>query len=166
MDFDTATECFERGDYGEAVRLFQRGAQAGQAPSQNELGYCYRKGLGVPQDACAAFQLYSAAAHQNCGAAQNNLAMLFLNGEGCKQSSATALHWCREAAKNGDVTGFSNLMQILWDGWKDIKADRREAVRCYRTAPKDTRAAALLRRARSYDSESDGQPDYEKAFKW
>jgi TPR repeat protein len=92
--------------------------------------------------------------------------MLFLSGEGCKQSSATALYWFREAAKNGDVTGFSNLMRVLWDGWGDIQADRREAIRCYRTAPKDTRAAALLRRARSYDFESDGSPDYEKAFKW
>ena len=67
-------------DLGKAAELYQKAAAQGYAGAQNNLGWLYEKGKGVPKDLNKARELYQKAADQGYAAAQNNLARLYQNG--------------------------------------------------------------------------------------
>lgn len=49
-------------DYGEAVRLFRKSAEQGDAQAQYSLGICYKYGRGVPQDVKEALKWFRKSA--------------------------------------------------------------------------------------------------------
>ena len=50
--------------------------------AQNNLGFCYGKGNGVPKDYTEAVKWYRKAAEQGNATAQSNLGHRYYNGEG------------------------------------------------------------------------------------
>ena len=63
---DKGVEYYEVGDYTNAVKYFQQGAEQGDADAQFYLGVCYYFGLGVPQSYTEAVKWLKKAAKQGC----------------------------------------------------------------------------------------------------
>ncbi len=60
--FDEGVAALKRGAYVTAFREFRPLAEQGYAKAQFNLGFMYRKGLGVPQDYVRAYAWYDLAA--------------------------------------------------------------------------------------------------------
>ena len=66
-DFQEGYAAYERGDYATALREFRALAEQGDAGAQNNLGFMYSEGKGVPQDYAEAARWYRMAAEQSHG---------------------------------------------------------------------------------------------------
>ena len=60
----------------------ERGAEAGDIFAQDNLGACYRDGVGVSQDACVAREWFQKAADGGNIEAQSALGAMYVMGEG------------------------------------------------------------------------------------
>ena len=65
-------------------------AEAGVASAQNDLGFMYFLGGGVPEDDAEAVRWYRLAADQGLASAQNDLGVMYANGRGVLQDDAAA----------------------------------------------------------------------------
>jgi uncharacterized protein len=74
---EDAGAAYNKGDYATALRLVRPLAERGHATAQNNLGFMYDKGQGVPQDYAAAMGWYRKAAEQGDANAQYNLGSLY-----------------------------------------------------------------------------------------
>ena len=95
------TEAEEAGDYSKAAELYRKAAEMGDPYAQNNLGFLYDEGKGVPQDKAKAFEWYLKSAEQNNPNAQNNVGYGYQHGEGVKQDLAKAKEWYTKAAAQG-----------------------------------------------------------------
>ena len=98
---DDAFAAYQRGDYATAVRIFMSAAKQGNAKAQNNLGYMYDKGRGVPQDYAEAARWFRLAADQGNANAQNNLGAMYDRGWGVPQDDTEAVRWYSQAAEQG-----------------------------------------------------------------
>ena len=92
-------EYYEKKDYVEAVKWYQKAAEQGHASAQYSLGYMYSNGNGVTKDYTEAVKWYRKAADQGNTGAMNNLGNLFFYGYGVKQNYQTAKEWYEKALK-------------------------------------------------------------------
>jgi TPR repeat protein len=111
-----ASEYFRQGqfaestrDYAQAMKLYRKGANQGHAPSQNNLGFLYLRGLGGTQDTEEAVKYFKDAARQNYAAAQNNLGVCYRDGLGVKADQASAAKWFLQAAEQGMAEAQNNV---------------------------------------------------------
>ncbi len=88
---DEGVAAYKRGDYATALREWRPLAEQGHAKAQNNLGFMYRKGRGVPQDYAKAMKWYSKAAAQGDTIAQNILGNMYYEGRGVLQDDAEAV---------------------------------------------------------------------------
>ena len=106
---------YQAGDYTEALRIFEQEPEQDNAYAQNNLGFMYENGYGVPQDYAEAARWYRLAAEQGNAYAQNNLGFMYENGYGVPQDYAEAVRWYRLAAEQGDAYAQSNLVgEMTW----------------------------------------------------
>ena len=75
-------------DFGEAVRLYRKAADRGDADAQFNLGTMYDQGEGVKQDFGEAARLFREAADQGDANAQCSLGFMYDQGQGVKQDLA------------------------------------------------------------------------------
>ena len=87
----------------EAFKWFQKAAEQGLAPAQNDLGICYNHGEGIERNLTEAFKWWQKAAEQGCASAQENLGYCYRNGEGVAQNLDEAIKWFRKAAAQEDA---------------------------------------------------------------
>ena len=80
-----------------------------EAKAQNNLGFMYQYGKGVPQDDAEAVKWYRKAAEQGYADAQYNLGLIYDNGQGVPQDYAEAVKWYRKAAEQGNASAQLNL---------------------------------------------------------
>ena len=99
----------EARDYPRALELYRAAAAQGSARGQFNVGYFYRKGLSVPEDAAEAARWYRQAADQGYATAQNNLGLLYATGDGVAKDEATARRLYAAAAAQGSAIAQSNL---------------------------------------------------------
>jgi SEL1 protein len=98
--------------YDIAKTWFRRGIELGDALSQYSMGIMYLKGLGVPQDAVRAAELFGAAADQDLAVAQVRLGALFLD-----QGDVTiAIKYFELAARHGHLEAFYYLAELTHSG--------------------------------------------------
>ena len=95
----------------------------GNAEAQNNLGFLYYTGQGVPQDYVEAARWYRLAADQGLAEAQYNLGLMYAEGEGVPQDDAEAARWYRLAADQGDAKAQKNL-GLMYDLGQGIPQDR------------------------------------------
>ena len=81
----------------------------GNAEAQNDVGFLYYTGQGVPQDYAEAARWYRLAADQGLAEAQYNLGLMYAEGEGVPRDDAEAVRWYRLAADQGDAEAQKNL---------------------------------------------------------
>lgn len=72
-------------------------------------GYCYEHGVGVEQDASAAFRWIQSAAEKGHPASQHLLATYYRVGTGCEVDNDLAARWYRKSADQGDPDGQSMM---------------------------------------------------------
>ena len=82
----------------EAVKWFRLAAEQGDAQAQNNLGFMYAEGQGVPQDDAEAVKWYRLAAKQGDARAQFSLGVMYADGRGVPQDYVQAYMWFDLAA--------------------------------------------------------------------
>jgi hypothetical protein len=113
--------------------LYRLAAEQGYAPAQDNLGWMYQKGRGVPQDYKEAVKWYRLAAEQGYAYGQNNLGVMYEQGRGVSQDNKEAVRLYRLAADQGYALAQSTLGVMYRDGL-GVPQDYKEAVRLYRLA--------------------------------
>ena len=73
---DAGNAAWKAQQYDVAARHWRAAAEAGNAASQNNLGFLYRKGFGLGKDEREAARWYRRAADQGLVDAMTNLGML------------------------------------------------------------------------------------------
>ena len=117
----------------DAVRWFERAADAGFAPAQFRLASLNEKGEGMKKDVQAARRLYLAAADKGHAKAMHNLAVLYAEGIDGKPDYKAASEWFRKAAGYG-VTDSQYNLAILYARGIGIPANLAESYRWFALA--------------------------------
>src|SRR5918911_1031109 len=79
-DFAAGLSAYKAKDYATAVKEWLPLAEAGDAPSQFNLGLMYLDGTGVPQNDEKAVEWFRRSADQGYAKAQGNLGALYATG--------------------------------------------------------------------------------------
>lgn len=116
-----------------AARMFKIAAKAGLSASQDNLGWCYEKGLGVDIDHIESVYWYRKGAENGSMHAMSCYAWCLSNGFGCDINFAEAMDWYRRAAEKGDPRAFYNL-GVMYERGQGAPIDYDEARRLYRKA--------------------------------
>ena len=95
---------YNRKEYAEAVSLFEKAAEQGNAEAQYSLGRCYYNGEGVGKDFTKAVSWFDKAAEQGYAEAQYKLGRCYYYGEGVNKDHAKAVYWFAKAAGEGNVS--------------------------------------------------------------
>ena len=96
--FESGLAAKDRGHYATALRAWLPIAESGNAQAQNNVGYMYEEGLGVPQNYLLAMNWYRQAADNELAQAQHNMGMLYHHGYGVAQNLGEAFRWFKMAA--------------------------------------------------------------------
>ena len=94
-------------------------ADQGIAYAQNNLGFMYDNGEGVPENDAEAVKWFRKAAEQGYAAAQFNLGIMYDNGEGVPENDAEAVKWYRKAADQGLANAQLNL-GVMYDNGEGV----------------------------------------------
>lgn len=105
------------------IAKLMKGATAGNAYDQLNLGAAYDQGIGVKQDIRKALHWYEKAAEQGLAEAQFNLAHLLVEAE---ISASTAAEWMRKAADQG-LTDAEFLMGVIYAEGMGVEVNKDEA---------------------------------------
>jgi uncharacterized protein len=123
----------DRQDYSEAVRWWQRAAQAGNTFAQIGLADSYFEGRGVEQDHGAAAYWYKRAAEQGVPIAWLRPAFMYEHGLGIEQEDFIALRWYRRAAEYGFLGAMLNLGDRYAEG-RTVPQDHVQAHKWFNLA--------------------------------
>ena len=112
-----------RAEQAVDIAALQKGAAAGDAYDQLNLGAAYDNGIGVARDIDKALHWYEKAAEQGVAEAQFNLAHLLVEQE---MSASVAAEWMRKAAEQGMVDA-EYLMGVIYAEGIGVEVNRDEA---------------------------------------
>ena len=115
-DFQKGLDAFERGDFATALREWEPLAEQGLARAQNQLGWMYELGQGVPRNYKTAVKWTTLAAEQGNADAQSNLGVMYQQGKGVPKNDKTAGKWYTLAAEQGDADAQYNLGAMYGKG--------------------------------------------------
>lgn len=110
--FDSGVAAYERSDYAEARRQWERALQAGDWDAARSLGHLYRRGLGVARDPGRAADYYRQAFAHGVVNAGLNLAELYMAGDGVPHDPGQAMALLRQAADQGSEMAEFRLHDI------------------------------------------------------
>ena len=102
--------------YENAVEVFTKAAEQGNAIAQLYLGDCYAKGLCLPKNYKIAVCWYALSAILGNANAQYNLGYCFERGQGILQSYEGAVYWYTKAAEQGHSAAQNELGNCYYDG--------------------------------------------------
>ncbi len=102
-DFAAGMAAYEKHDYATALKEWRPLAEAGDAPTQFNLGLMYLDGVGVPQSSEHAVEWFRRAADRGYPKAQYNLGSLYAVGHGVRRDLITAHMWMNLCAASGDA---------------------------------------------------------------
>ena len=143
QDYDAGLKAFQAGDFQTALKEWKPLADQGHAYAQNNLGWMYADGEGVPEDDAEAVRWYRLAADQGHADAQNSLGLMYADGEGVVEDDAGAVRWYRLAADQGFADAQNNL-GWMYDNGEGVVEDDAEAAGWYRLAADQGLAGAQL----------------------
>lgn len=126
--------CLSVSVYGQdAVSVLREKAERGDAAAQAELGSCYLKGEGVPQDHNEAAKWFRLAAEQGHAGAQTRLGGAYYFGLGVPRDFREAVKWCRLAVEQDNVDAQAMLGLCYYQG-AGVLEDYVEAYAWYSIA--------------------------------
>ncbi len=153
-------------DSRQAVRWYQKAADAGNQAAQNNLGGMYMRGLGVDQSDSTAFKWYLRAASEGYLPAQNNVGFMYAAGQGVAKNDEAAVAWYRKAADKNYAPAEANLVFMYSEGRGVPGVDGAEAVKWYLRAAKARYAPAEFQLGVLYCRGGAVPKDTSKGMKW
>jgi TPR repeat protein len=102
---------------GEALKLYQSAAEAGDFAAQNNLGELLETGRGIGKEPALAFGWYRKSAEGGFAPGQFNLARLLAYGVGTERDTAAARNWATQAQKQG-VAQAAELLKLIAENEK------------------------------------------------
>jgi hypothetical protein len=135
-DFQEAHEAMREGNWTAAYELLMPLAEKGDLSAQNDIGFMYCKGLGVPLDHTEAVRWYRKAAEQGDVYSQISLGTMYDLGRCVPQDDVEAAKWYRMAAEQGNAEAQIHLGFLFENGrgvprdyvlahmWYDLAASR------------------------------------------
>lgn len=155
----------KNGNSDETLFLLRKGAEAGDATAQYNLGTRYAQGKGVTQDYTMAAHWYMKAANGNCVSAQAQLGVAYLNGQGVDIDYDKAFYWSSKAAEQKDTVALNSLGVCYEQGY-GVEKDEIKAFKLYNEAVDLGFNFALVNVARCYSFGIGVEQSYSKAFEW
>ena len=163
--FNKGCEYYNKKDYNSAVQYYYESAKRGYASAQCNLGYCYRKGLGVARDDYEAVKWYRKATEQGEVTAQCHLGYCYEKGLGVTKDEYEAVKWYRKAAEQGNADAQCNL-GYCYDEGLGVTKDQYEAVKWYRKAAEQGNKAAQYNLGQCYEFGTGVTKNITEAVKW
>lgn len=120
-------------NYMSALTYYKQAAEAGNARAATMVGWIYKKGLGVTENAVEAVKWYRMAANGGNASGQVNLGDAYYSGEGVTKDYNEAFKWFMQAAQQENSTGQSWLA-IMYRYGLGVMKDETEAVKWYQKA--------------------------------
>ena len=117
VTLNEAVAMYNKGDYANAVKHYERLAKEEDATAQCWLGYCYANGRGVTQDYVEAVAWYRKAAEQGYAWAQNNLGVCYEDGQGVERDLEEAIRLYKLSAEQGIDKAKENLRRLGVKGY-------------------------------------------------
>lgn len=160
VDMEKADELEKR-----AFSLWNERASAGDARALFDIGVCYRRGEGVPQDDAKAVEYYTLAYEKGYGEAALNLGIMYSEGYGVKQDSSKAYEFYKAAAESGIADGFTLMgKQHYYGRGRDVNYEK--AVELFLKAAEDEEGDALYHLGCCYANGYGVKQDDEKAIEY
>lgn len=106
-----------------SVYWFRKAAEQGHRYAIWEMGYAYRKGIGVEKDYDEARKWFSIGAQHNDGACLFELGLMCFQGEGVAKSEAEAVCLWEEASSYDSSNAKLYLGHCYLNGWGGLKKD-------------------------------------------
>ncbi|WP_331373192.1 peptidoglycan-binding protein [Sinorhizobium chiapasense] len=123
-------------DPAEALKWYQRAADAGVIPAEYRLANLYEKGSGVARDPVKAKTLYLKAAAAGNASATHNLAVMLASGRDGAPDFDEAAKWFEKAASLGVRDSQFNLA-VLYARGNGVKQDLEESYKWFSIAARD-----------------------------
>ncbi|PII39558.1 peptidoglycan-binding protein [Sinorhizobium meliloti CCBAU 01290] len=123
-------------DRAEAVKWYQRAADAGVVPAEYRLANLYEKGAGVQRDAAKAKALYLKAAAAGNASAIHNLAVMLAGGRDGAPDLAEAAKWFEKAANLGVRDSQFNLA-VLYARGDGLARNLEDSYKWFAIAARD-----------------------------
>lgn len=152
--FARGETAFNRGDLGEAIRLFREAAEQGHAPAQSRLAYV----LDKAEENEEALAWYRKAAEQGDAQGQFGLGQMIAVGEGTGKDPATGLAWILRAAGQGLLPALVAGARLLEAGEPRTLRDPKAAFDLWRRAAAQGDHVAMNRIVAVYRNGELGQP--------
>lgn len=107
-----AQAAYKAGRYAEAVALFTKAADQGNAEAQFTVGLMYSGGLGTRSDPTLGLAWMRKAADQGHATAQYFLARIYETGKLVPKDMAVAIEWYRKSAALGNEDAKQRLAEL------------------------------------------------------
>jgi len=159
-DLETAKVLHGDRKYAEALPLFRRAAEAGDAEAMVLLGIAYLRGEGTRADPDSAFRWIHAAAVKRDPRGMTELGWLYQNGLGTERSPHLAKHWYEAAANE---KGWVEAMRRLASLYRD-EGNHDSALRWYRDAVHAGSLDARVDAGWMYETGAAGSADVKEAL--
>lgn len=144
-----ALDACARGEYHQALQLWQPAAEAGDAQAMNNLGVLYDKGLGVEPDVGRALHWYAKSAEAGHPSGMCNFGRMLEQGRGIPQDVEEAARWFDLAARKGQPEAQYNL-GMLYEQGHGVGKDDAAAAAWYSRAASANQPDALARLGHFY----------------
>lgn len=152
-------------NYVKAVRLYNKAAAQGYAPSESNLGWAYFSGKGVQQNYSKAVYWYKKAALQGYIQAEINLGAAYNHGKGVKINYSKAVYWFKMASHKEIKIAGTFLGNAYFYG-KGVPKNYTKAVYWYKKAAMKGFAPAENNLAYAYEHGLGVKQNYIKAAYW
>lgn len=163
--FEDAATAYKRGDYTNAMRLFQLLADQGDPRAQNSLGRMYLKGQGTGRDYKAAMKWFRRAAALGVADAQFNLGEIYLREFGVDQDLVEAARWYTRAAEQGHI-GAQFTLAVLYMIGRGVSRNQQKAAYWFERAATQGYADAQVELGGIYNAGRGVPRDPVAAYKW
>jgi TPR repeat protein len=145
-----------------AAYWYEKAAGHGSPEAQNQIGYFYQAGIGVPKDAKRAAHWYQLAAASGFAKAKVNLAVAYLRGIGVQQNDEMAVRLFNQAFQDGNGTAATYLGLLYYFGIA-VKQDRAAAEKWFESGLKLHDPLAAYDLGSMYSVNADHPHDLPKA---
>ncbi len=149
----------------EALAVYRRLADGGNATAQVNLADMYRDGVAVAPAPAEAVSWYQRAAEQGDANGQLRLAAMYLEGRGVAPDYAAARSWLEKAATQGNPTAQARLANMYRDGIGGAP-DYPRALALYQQAAQSGNGGAAQAVGAMYMKGLGVEPDDKMAVEW
>ena len=163
--FESGLASKDRGHYATAMRAWLPMAEAGNPEAQNNVGYMYEEGLGVPQNYLLAMNWYRQAADNGLAEAQHNMGMLYHHGYGVAENLGEAFRWFKLAADQ-ELAESEYMLALAFENGEGTELDYLEAKRLFLSAARKNYVPAQLMYAFMLQAGEGGDSEPFSAYVW